>query len=229
MSAVTFTDAQLLPLSGLAQWLYCPRRAALIHLEQLWAENRFTTEGRILHRNAHDAGTGRARAGRSAQTRVARALDLVSYRLGLIGKADVVEFPATGLPRPVEYKRGKPKPYDADRVQLCAQALCIEEMMALPGLIPEGEIFYGQTRRRTVVVFDGELRARTEDAARQLHEVVNSQATPTAVRDARCDACSLLHLCLPESMSRGRGVMSFTREAVRRSLALDLPAQEETP
>ena len=141
-----FTDDALLPLSALQHLLFCERQCALIHIEGQWAENRYTAEGRVMHRKAHD--------GPSAQhgdVRVARGLALRCLRLGLIGYADVVEFrPSEGgtaaTPYPIEYKRGKPKAHDADEVQLCAQALCLEEMLGTA--VPAGALFYGRTRRR---------------------------------------------------------------------------------
>src|SRR5690606_23652838 len=126
--------------SALQHLIFCERQCALIHIEGLWAENRLTVEGNHLHRKAHD-GPDTARHG----LRVARGMELVSRELGLIGRADVVEFPADGPPRPVEYKRGRPKRHDADLVQLCAQAMCLEEMLALAEPLPKGAIFYGQT------------------------------------------------------------------------------------
>ena len=147
----------LIPLSALQHYLFCPRQCALIHVEQIWAENAATAEGRLLHERA-DAGGGETRPG----VRIARGLALRSFALGVSGKADVVEFHDArrgerGRPFPVEYKRGKPKSHRADEVQLCAQAICLEEMFDTS--IAAGALFYGVTRRRFAVVFDEDLRA----------------------------------------------------------------------
>ena len=229
----------LLPISALQHLLYCERQCALIHVEQVWAENQFTVEGNVMHEKAHD-GPDETRAG----VRVVRGLAVKSEALGLSGQCDVVEFHEHGTrslePReghlvlPIEYKRGKPKAHRADEVQLCAQAMCLEEMFAvasvgnrsaepdastgsrtLPGpasianrsyVIPEGRIFYGQTRRRTDVVFDTELRALTADTARRLREMIASRRTPPAVYEERkCEACSLRELCMPKAMRFQKG------------------------
>lgn len=190
-------DSQLLPISALQHLLFCERQCALIHIEGLWSENRLTAEGRVLHNRAHD-GPPESRNG----VHTARGLELKSERLGLYGRSDVVEFRITdaGLaqPFPIEYKRGKPKASDIDRVQLCAQALCLEEMLHTS--IPAGSIFYGRTRRRTDVVFDSTLRQTTEQAALRLHQLIEVGTTPPAQRQPKCDHCSLLHLCLPDAL-----------------------------
>ncbi len=191
MGVDLFPEEDLLPISALQHLLFCPRQCALIHLEQLWAENALTLEGRHLHQKA-DHGRGERRGG----LRVARGLLLRSLRLGLFGKADVVEFRA-GAALPVEYKRGKPKKDGSDKVQLCAQALCLEEMLDLP--VPAGAIFYGVTRRRLEVPFDEPLRRLTLETIGRLHQMIASRATPAAVREKKCGRCSLRHLCLPDA------------------------------
>lgn len=189
----------LLPISALQHLLYCERQCALIHLEQVWAENQFTVEGNVIHEKAHD-GPDETRAG----VRVVRGLAVKSEALGLSGQCDVVEFHADGTIFPIEYKRGKPKAHRADEVQLCAQALCLEEMMGVS--IAEGRIFYGQTRRRTDVLFDAELRALTADTAQRLREMIVSRRTPPAVYEERkCEACSLKELCMPKAMRFQKG------------------------
>jgi len=207
-----FTEDDLLPLSALQHLLFCERQAALIHVEQLWAENPLTIQGRQLHERV-DSALGESRG----DVRIARALPLRCLRLGLSGKADLVELhriseddvePGAGEPGavlpgvagtwrpfPVEYKRGRPKPYHADEVQLCAQALCLEEMLGTP--VPAGAIFYGQTRHRHDVRFDDALRRETEEAAARLHRLFASGVTPPPVREPKCDQCSLIDLCLP--------------------------------
>ena len=184
-----------IPLSALQHAVYCLRQAALIHLERQWAENRFTAEGDVLHAVADKGGSRRARG-----VRRVLSLPLASARLNLTGIADLVEF--TGeTPFPVEYKRGKPKLHRADEVQLCAQALCLEEMTGQP--VPEGALFYAQTRRRVVVPFDAPLRSLTEAAVADLAAVLASGRTPAPTpHRARCRACSLLELCRPDVVAR---------------------------
>jgi len=179
-----------LPISALQHLLFCERQCALIHIERLWSENRLTAEGRLLHARVHDSGDVAC-----ATTRVARGLEITSAKLGLYGIADVVEFADGRPPRPVEYKRGKTKTHQADEVQLCAQALCLEEMLGV--WVPEGAIFYSRTRRRQIVRFDSSLRVLTETTAARLHALISTGLTPTARREPKCDHCSLLTLCMP--------------------------------
>ena len=157
---MSYADEDLLPLSALQHYLFCPRQCALIHVERQWFENRFTAEGKMMHERVDREGDMQRGA-----VRVEYGLRLVCRELGLSGQADVVEFhksekmQETGLPYPVEYKRGRPKKDDSDRVQLCAQALCLEEMYQTH--IARGALFYGKTRRRQVVTFDSEIRDLT--------------------------------------------------------------------
>jgi len=160
-----------LPLSGLQHLAFCPRQWALIHLEQAWAENRLTSEGRLLHEKADLPGQSRRH-----DLQTVRGLPLSSRRLDLTGRADVVEFRPGAYP--VEYKRGRRKPDDCDLVQLCAQALCLEEMLGQP--VPRGAIFYGEPRRRLEVGFSPQLRARTEALAAEMHRLYQSRETPPA-------------------------------------------------
>jgi CRISPR-associated exonuclease Cas4 len=225
-----FSEDDLLPLSALQHLLFCERQCALIHVEQLWAENRLTLEGRHLHQKAHD-GPDETRDG----VRIVRGLRLRSLRLGLSGQADVVEFhadggavdgPSTsppsaeppasvppGRPFPVEYKRGRPKPNETDIVQLVAQAMCLEEMLRRP--IPAGAIFYGRTRRRMPVEFTPELRAKVEQTAARLHELIDAGVTPKAVREPKCETCSLLHLCMPDAVSPSRSAEAYMLRSLR--------------
>jgi CRISPR-associated exonuclease Cas4 len=208
-------DADPIPLSALQHAVYCLRQAALIHLERLWAENRFTAEGHVMHIAADRPGMRRVRGVRREM-----ALSIASKRLGIAGIADVVEFWAGGegeTPYPIEFKRGKPKLHRADEVQLCAQALCLEEMTGKP--VPEGALFYGETKRRVTVPFDAPLRALTEETTAQLREIFATRQTPKAVyRADRCRACSLLDLCRPKTMAksaiawRDRTLASFLEE-----------------
>jgi CRISPR-associated exonuclease Cas4 len=191
-------DSDPLPLSALQHWIFCPRQAGLIHLERLWAENQFTAEGQVLHASVDKAAARRVRG-----VRRVTSLPIASKRLGLAGVADLVEFhadPHGERPFPVEFKRGKPKSHRADEAQLCAQALCLEEMTGRA--VPEGALFYGETKRRVSVAFDAELRRIVEDAAAQLQAMLASGITPPARYEARrCRACSLLELCRPKTGS----------------------------
>jgi CRISPR-associated exonuclease Cas4 len=188
-------DAELdtaLPLSGLQHLAFCPRQWALIHLEQAWSENGLTAEGRLLHEAADLPGQARR-----ASVRTVRGLSLQSRRLRLTGRADIVEFRPD--PFPVEYKHGKSKPTDCDLVQLCAQALCLEEM--LDCLIAKGAIFYGAPRRRLEVAFTPELRQRTEELAATMHRLYAASETPAAQPAKHCRSCSLENICLPTATS----------------------------
>jgi CRISPR-associated exonuclease Cas4 len=190
------SDADLIPLSALQHYLFCPRQCALIHIEQAWAENAATTEGKLLHERV-DAGGAERRPG----VRIERGVALRSLALGVAGRADVVEYHGKPpRPYPVEYKRGKPKPHRADEVQLCAQALCLEEMSGQD--VPEGALFYGEPRRRTVVAFDAALRALTADIARQARAMIAQQVTPPPVLTAGCRRCSLHDACSPERLQK---------------------------
>jgi CRISPR-associated exonuclease Cas4 len=243
-----FVERDLLPISALQHLLYCPRQCALIHLEQLWVENRLTAEGRQLHKRAHAADAGPRGRGLIEQARQPDGSTLVTVRgallrcvrLGVFGVADVVEIVPRSEPalpadapltterwavrsaKPVEYKRGRPKSHDADRVQLCAQALCLEEMLNLT--IPAGEIFYGKTRRRIEVLFDAALRAVTERTAHDLHALIHSGRTPAAVYERRkCDRCSLLPLCAPRSVTPSRNVPLYISRAMADPAPWDDP------
>lgn len=202
-----YAPADLIPILALQHYLYCPRQCALIHLEQIWTESAHTAEGRLLHEKAHSGATEKR-----GKVKTATSLHLHSLTLGLVGMADVVEFhlrEAVWYPYPVEYKRGRPKSTDADRVQLCAQALCLEEMLHLP--VPEGAIFYGKTRRRQTVIFDASLREATVKAATAVREMLDAGLTPPppeAVNDL-CPACSLCEDCMP---------LAFTRPSATRYL-----------
>lgn len=218
-----FTEDQLLPLSALQHWLYCPRQCALIHLEQVWAENRFTAEGQTLHKKAHE-GPDETRAG----VRITRSLPVRSLTLGISGQCDVVEFHRAGGDFkseisnlkckerivPVEYKRGKPKAHRADEVQLCAQAICLEEMLGVA--IPEGALFYGATRRRMPVAFDAELRALTTQVATEARDLLETGRTPSPVwRKSRCGRCSLVNVCRPQALAGGRSASQWLERQLR--------------
>jgi CRISPR-associated exonuclease Cas4 len=205
-----FTEDQLLPISALQHLLFCPRQCVLIHLERLWEESVLTAEGRIAHEKV-DEGGAETRAGRKSVF----GLPLRSLRLGLIGKADVVEFShdenGKMVAFPVEHKRGRPKHKDCDRVQLCAQAMCLEEMAGCH--VPAGALFYGKTRRREDVIFDDRLRRLTEDTAVRLHELIDAGTTPRAEYSKKCKCCSLVELCMPKVSSAKRSVERYLRKA----------------
>jgi CRISPR-associated exonuclease Cas4 len=200
-----------LPLSALNHYLYCKRRCALVHIEQVWQENVFTAEGRIMHERV-DSG-GRESRG---LVRQAFGLALRSLQLDLSGKADVVEFHqddvGNWLPFPIEHKRGRPKKDSSDLVQLCAQAICLEEILNFTVL--EGAIYYGKPRRRLAVVFDDALREKTRETARCLHELIASGRTPLARYEKKCDSCSLLSACMPKVTGARRSVQGYMDKAL---------------
>lgn len=212
-------ETEPLPLSALQHAVYCLRQAALIHIERMWADNRFTAEGHVMHAVA-DKGGGRKVRG----TRRVMSLPLASRHLNISGVADVVEFipsSAGEVPFPVEYKRGKPKLHRADEVQLCAQALCLEEMTGMS--VPEGALFYGETRRRVIVPFDEELRRLTRDTVAALASVfAGGETLPPTPHRSRCRACSLLSLCRPDTVARP--VRAWRRRMVEASCG-----EERTP
>ncbi|MGE5560662.1 MAG: CRISPR-associated protein Cas4 [Chloroflexota bacterium] len=221
-----YAEEDLLPLSGIQHFAFCRRQWALIHIERQWAESARTVEGHHLHERAHnplivDDDDSRL---------VARAVALVSHTLGLSGQADVVEFlPAqgdasgislpgrTGLwqPRPVEYKRGRPKPDDRDAVQLCAQAICLEEMLGVA--IPSGDLYYGATRRRERVTLDSDLRQRVGELAEQMHALFAEGRTPRAEKGKHCQLCSMADLCHPNLTIRSRSVTKYIQAELNDS------------
>lgn len=199
-----YTDDDLLPISALQHLQYCERQCALIHIEKVWAENVQTAEGRVIHDRA-DRGGHETRG----SVRTAYRLRLRSLRLGLTGQADAVEYhrqpDGVWLPFPVEYKRGHPKANACDRIQLCAQALCLEEMKSLR--VEAGALFYGETRHRCEVAFDADLRGQTERLSDRLHALIDTGVTPAAVYEkGKCDHCSLVETCLPQSAGAGKSV-----------------------
>lgn len=202
----------LIPLAALQHFLYCPRQCALIHLEQQWAENRQTAEGRLLHDRADTPAVERRHG-----VRTITAMPLSNLELGIAGVADVVEFhvgDAGESPYPVEYKRGRPKTHRADEVQLCAQALCLEAMFGVS--VGEGALFYGEPRRREVVVFDDGLRTLTLETIRATRAMFVAGQTPLARYEAkRCDSCSLIDLCQPRLLARSGGVDAWIRRQIQ--------------
>jgi CRISPR-associated exonuclease Cas4 len=228
-----FDEDDLQPLSALQHLAFCERQWALIHLERQWTENRLTAEGRLLHDRAH-GGQVESRG----DVRIVRSVSVHSLRLGLSGVADVVEYhrvedseaPGKAIrlartrgwwrPVTVEYKRGRPKRSHCDQVQLCAQGLCLEEMLGVE--LEGGALYYGRTKRRLPVVFDRELREETEFLTARLHELVRSGTTPAAKYEKRCDRCSLMGLCLPRSTGACRSVATYL-DRVLRSVEAETP------
>ena len=211
---MNYTEDDLIMISALQHITFCERQCALIHIEQLWNESGLTAEGHIMHKRVHEQD----RESRG-NIRIEYGLPLRSLRLGLIGKADVVEFHRvkknTWQPFPVEYKRGKPKADHCDKIQLCAQAMCLEEMLSIS--IPKGAIFYGRTRRRLDVTLDDALRKETEEAAKKAHQLISSGKTPAPVYEKRCKSCSLIGECMPKTAGK--------KSLVKRYLArmVDIP------
>ncbi len=214
-----YSEESFLPLSGLQHFAFCRRQWALIHIEEQWRENLRTMEGNLLHEKAH-GGQGEKRG----SLIISRSLPVFSTTLGLRGVCDVVEWrtaddgvPVNGrdglwLPAPVEYKRGRPKEQtDADLLQLCAQALCLEEMLVCA--IESGYLFYGETRRRLEVSFDTALRNRVKDVAEEMHELFRRRYTPRVKTSKNCRACSLADLCLPK-LSRAGTVENYIQNMV---------------
>jgi CRISPR-associated exonuclease Cas4 len=203
---------EYIAISALQHYQYCPRQCALIHVEQQWAENRHTAEGGLLHRRVDSEAT-RTRRG----VRVVTAMPLRSDALGLVGVADVVEISEPEGERrvfPVEYKRGRPKRHRADEVQLCAQALCLEEMLQVR--IEAGALYYGKTRRRRDVMFDEELRALTRDVAASCRTMILSGSTPPPRYAPKlCDPCSLKEICRPQRLSRSASVRSWLHRQLK--------------
>jgi CRISPR-associated exonuclease Cas4 len=215
----------LVPLSALNTLLYCDRRAALRHLDGLYVHNEHTRLGDQLHKRADRAGFEKRKG-----VRTERGLWIASRRLRLYGRADLVEFqrlpgprlrgcPVVEIPSPVEYKRGRLKRWDNDDVQLCAQALCLEEMLSVP--VPQGAVFHAKSKKRRTVEFTPELREKTESAVRQLHALLESGQTPPALLKPRCRGCSLRGLCLPEVFGHAARIAALVNNLFTASLSDD--------
>ncbi len=220
-----FIEDDLLPLSLLQHLLFCERRAALVQIEGIWEDNLFTVEGTILHDKVDDDLPVEARG----DVRISRGLMLRSLRLGLSGKADVVEFYRIGAdasaspglapgislvgasdlwrPYPVDYKRGRLRREEGFEAQLCAQALCLEEMLGVS--VTAGAIFYGKPRRRLEVLFDAALRDETTRTAARLHELIRGGKTPPAHYEKKCESCSLMSFCLPKVTGATKNVNKY--------------------
>jgi CRISPR-associated exonuclease Cas4 len=215
-----YSPDEMLPLSGLQHFLFCRRQWALIHVEQQWQENALTAEGRILHNRVDDPFFTEKRRGGI----IARSVPVASATLGLAGICDVVEFTASPdgvrlpghegsyLPAPVEYKRGKQKQEPSDEAQLCAQAICLEEMLAVT--IPTGYLYYGQTRRRVAVALTDELRSLVRNAAQEMHAYFRRGYTPKVKPFKGCRACSLADLCLPNLQNTRMSAAAYIRTQI---------------
>ncbi len=213
-----YSPDDLLPLSGIQHFCFCRRQWALIHIENQWRENVLTVEGRQLHRRVNDPYFTEVRKG----VITARYMPVVSYRLGLTGICDVVEFietpggvhihgrQGTWLAAPVEYKRGHKKREPVDEVQLCAQAICLEEMLSLQ--IPKGYLYYGETRHRVDVELTSELRTLVEDMAREMHSYLERKHTPKVKPSKACRSCSLVDICLPVLMEGALAASTYIRK-----------------
>jgi CRISPR-associated exonuclease Cas4 len=198
----------LVPISALNHYLYCPRRCALIHTENTFPTNAFTEHGSAIHQRVDQPGY-RERRG----CRTVRALPLYSDRYGLTGRADIVEFWPTPdgreEPRPVDYKRGKAARWANDRVQLCAQALCLEEMFGVP--VVKGSIYHALSRRRTTVQFDNVLRELTARVIAETSALLESGAIPGPIYTPRCHGCSFEPTCLPQESGATDAFMAYLR------------------
>lgn len=238
-----FTESELLQLSGIQHLAFCERQWALIHLEGIWRENVFTAQGRLMHGRAHDYEVEVR-----GDVRIVRSLRLHSLTLGLSGIADVVEFhrideddleqnheskngaTLPGIdgcwrPFPVEYKRGRPKRDHCDMVQLCAQAICLEEMMNVR--IPAGALYYGKTRRRFDVNFDDSIRMETQILAERMHELFRIGKTPPAVYEKKCESCSLKSACMPGATSSTKKVNRYLMQVFKNNQQLTTNNQQK--
>ncbi|NMB55864.1 MAG: CRISPR-associated protein Cas4 [Leptolinea sp.] len=201
-----YSPEDYLPLSGIQHFQFCRRQWALIHVERQWQENVLTVEGKLHHERADDPFEIESRQG----VIISRSMPVISHNLGFQGVCDVVEFTpsadgvslfgreGTYTPCPVEYKRGKPKRDECDAMQVCAQAICLEEMLAVS--ISAGYLFYWETRHRIEVVLDEALRGRVFKASQEMHDYYDRGHTPRVKPSKACRSCSLVDICLPELM-----------------------------
>lgn len=214
-----YAEEDYLQLSGLQHFVFCRRQWALIHIENQWAENFRTVDGHLMHEHVHNQEFRESRGDHL----IVRGLAIHSARLGLSGQCDAVEFfkdptgiPLRGreglwLPYPVEYKRGKPKEHSADELQLCAQAMCLEEMLCCA--VSAGALYYGEPRRRTAVSFSPDLRQQVQNSLAEMHQLYQRRHTPKVKPSKACNACSLKDLCLPRLMNR-KGVADYLATAM---------------
>lgn len=215
-----YREEDFLMLSGIQHYAFCPRQWAFIHIEQQWKENYFTIMGNIMHENAHNKDFTEKRK----DMVITRGMPVFSRTLGIRGDCDVVEFhrDANGIPLknydgtyqpyPVEYKRGKPKEHDADALQLCAQAMCLEEMLVCK--ISKGFLYYGETRRRLELLFDEELRQKVISSFEKMHLLYEKRYTPKGKTTKACKACSLAELCIPK-LNRNKSVADYLEQMLK--------------
>ncbi len=215
-----YAEEDYLMLSGIQHFAFCRRQWAMIHIEQQWAENYRTTAGELMHKRAHDEGSFEKRG----NLMIVRGLRIASRELGLSGQCDVVEFREneSGIalfdydgkwdPVPVEYKHGSPKENNADALQLCAQAVCLEEMFQTN--IPEGFLFYGENRRRSQVRFTDELRSEVKKVAEEMHALFQRGHTPNVKPSKQCRACSLENLCVPK-LQKSMNVRQYIEQGIK--------------
>lgn len=220
---IEYGDEDLLMLSGIQHICFCPRQWALIHIEQVWAENHLTVEGEWLHQRVDDPLLMVKRR----EIVSLRSLSLISRRLGVYGLSDVVELHRSETSNnaiehpdyvgywtlvPIEYKRGKSKKDECDEVQLCAQAICLEEMYQVT--IQHGYLYYGETKHREFVAFTINLRRRVEDLCEQMHLLFREECTPLAEYKNHCKQCSLIDICLPKSFAKPKGVNQYLLQLI---------------
>lgn len=214
---MAYNEDEYLLLSGIQHFRFCRRQWALIHIENLWKENARTTEGKIMHERAHDSGLCEKRA----DMVITRSLAVSSPTLGVSGACDVVEFrkseqgvplpsePGLYQPYPVEYKHGSPRKDSANELQLCGQAMCLEEMLCCD--IPKGALYFGETRHRVEIEFTQDLRKDVADTLSEMHELYKRGYTPKVKPTKSCNACSLKELCLP-ALARCGSVKSYLQK-----------------
>lgn len=176
-------------ISAINHYLYCPRRCALVHIEQIWDENIYTMRGNDLHENVHEESSHVVE-----EVRIERSLPIWSKRLNIVGKADLVEFHGD-IPYPVEYKVGRRKSFENDALQLCAQAVCLEEMLNVT--VEKGALYWHGSRKRKEITFTAAMRARLEEVVSAVHKMIAERRVPPPVNDKRCKDCSLRESCLP--------------------------------
>ncbi len=209
MTTGSYSDDDLLSLSGIQHFAYCKRQWGLIHIEQQWVENLRTTEGKLLHQRVDDPYFTESRS----HVKTVRSVPLISRKLGLYGVADLIELYKSADKNSVhdysivEYKRGKPKPENWDEVQLCAQAICLEEMLGITLVF--GYLYYGETKRRHRVNFCDALRESVKRLAEEMHHLYKKEITPKAEKSKRCKNCSMKDVCLPKVSILGKRIEAY--------------------
>ncbi|WP_346866010.1 CRISPR-associated protein Cas4 [Methanocalculus sp. MSAO_Arc2] len=228
MSAVRYTDEELLALSGIQHFCFCRRQWALIHIERQWEENLRTAEGHLIHKRVDDPFFVESRG----NVVISRAFPLVSHTLGFYGVADLIEYirsengisipgqEGLWMMRPVEYKRGKPKVDERDEVQLCAQAICIEEMFGIH--IDRGNFFYNEIRRRVPLQFSDELRDRVHSLSDEMHDLFAKGITPAAETSKNCNLCSLQNVCMPKLTKKNPSVRRYVQKHLKEACIGDV-------